>query len=286
MRSIVMLLLVLFLAGIVLADQGKEIVIFGVVPRYNPIVMYRSHQPVMDYLTEVTRYRFKLKIFNNYQEAIEMLTSGQVQVAALGDIHFTEICEGFDAKPILKPLNSQGESFYRSAIVVASNSDIQSLQDLHGRTFAFGDLHSTAGNLIPRYFLHRSGVDLLELAGFINLETHDAVARAVLKGSVDAGALKDVVAEQYRERGLKILALSEPIPATPVVVRKDTPEELTEAITQALLAIDPNNPQWVQKMKGWNSAFSQGYVVAREEEYEPIMALTRSIATGCGVRCH
>ena len=31
---------------------------------------------------------------------------------------------------------------------------------------------------------------------------------------------------------------------------------------------------------------SQGYVVAREEVYEPIMALTRSIATGNGVRCH
>jgi phosphonate transport system substrate-binding protein len=289
MRQVLCTLLALtFLFAIfpAFAQQDRDTVYFGVIPRYNPMVMYRSHQPLMDYLSETTPYKFELKLSRDYLQTVEMLKDGRVQIASLGDVTFAEACEAFDAMPILKPLNSRGEPFYRSAIVVGPNSSIHSLDDLRGRTFAFGDLHSTSGNLIPRDFLFRNGITLFDLGGFINLASHDEVARDVLKGRVDAGAVKDIVAEQYLAHGLKILALSEPIPSVPLVVRKDASPELIDAVSQALLAIDPNDPEWKAKTQDWNSEFSHGYVPAKEEDYEPIMALMDSIATGCGIRCH
>ena len=38
---------------------------------------------------------------------------------------------------------------YQSYIVVQADSDIQSLEDLQGKTFAFVDPESTSGNVIP-----------------------------------------------------------------------------------------------------------------------------------------
>jgi phosphonate transport system substrate-binding protein len=32
----------------------KPVIRFGVIPRYNPLVMYKRYQPIMDYLTAET----------------------------------------------------------------------------------------------------------------------------------------------------------------------------------------------------------------------------------------
>jgi len=74
-----------------------------------------------------------------------------------------------------------------SAIVVRSDSPIRSIRELKGRTMAFGSPHSTSGNLIPRYLLWDNGVPIQRLKSYANLQHHDAVAKAILKGQFDAG---------------------------------------------------------------------------------------------------
>lgn len=268
------------------AEAEKPVVRFGVIPRYNPMVMYRSYQPLMDYLTENTPYRFELKLARDYPETVSFLRQGITQIASLGDVTFTEAREGFGAIPILKPLNAKGEPFYRSIIIVREDSPIRTLQDLRGKTFAFGDPHSTSGNLIPRYFLFQNGITLFDLKEFSTLGSHDAVAKAVLKGKVDAGAVKDVIAYRYQAHGLRFLAESGPIPAVPIVVRKDIPSELAAAVKKALLAIDPTNPRQRERMKEWDPEFRHGFAEATEADYQPIFQLMDGVRGGCGIRCH
>lgn len=64
----------------------KPVVQFGIIPRYNPMVMYRNYQPPMDYLSAHTPYRFELKLSRNYPDAVRMLRTGETQVASLGDL--------------------------------------------------------------------------------------------------------------------------------------------------------------------------------------------------------
>jgi phosphonate transport system substrate-binding protein len=264
----------------------KPVIQFGVIPRYNPIIMYQSYQPLMDYLTENTPYRFELKLSRDYTEAVDLLRQGVTPVASLGDVTFAEARRNFGVVPILKPLNAQGEASYRSVIVVRDDSTIAHLEDLKGRSFAFGDPHSTSGNLIPRHHLFQNGITLFDLGPYENLESHDAVAKAVLKGKFDAGAVKDVVARRYREHGLRFLSLSDPIPAVPIVVRKDTPPELVAAIEKALLAIDPEDSVQRQRMLKWDPEFNHGFVPASGSDYAPIFQLMGDIEEGCGKRCH
>jgi phosphonate transport system substrate-binding protein len=265
---------------------SKPVIWFGVIPRYNPLVMVKSYQPIMDYLTEVTPYRFELKLARNCVEALSLLENGDVQAASLGGLTFVEANRAFNVVPLVRPLNRDGEPHYRSIIVVRKDSDIHSVQDLKGRIFAFGSPHSTSGNLIPRFFLFWQGVKLSDLARYENLGKHDAVAKAVLKGRVDAGALKDVVAYRYRDHGLRFLAQSEPIPTVPVVAGSTTPQKVREALKTALLSLDRKNPQHRAVMTTWDPEFRNGFVAAGTEDYARVAELLDSIAHTCGEGCH
>lgn len=267
-------------------DSSKPVVYFGVIPRYNPMVMYRNYQPIMDYLTANTSYHFELKLSRDYTEAVKLMRTGVTPIASLGDVTFVEAHLAFDAVPILKPLNHDGTPYYRSFIVVSEDSPIQSLEDLRGKSFAFGDAHSTSGNLIPRHHLFVHGITLFDLVSYENLSSHDAVVKAVLKGKVDAGAVKDVVAQRYAKHGLRVLDRSFELPSVPIVVRTDTPKGLIDEVTKALLAIDAHDPQMVERMKGWDPEFRYGFVEANLDDYRQIIDIMDGVREGCGVRCH
>lgn len=283
-------LALLFLLAPHLADFAvsaeKPVVRFGVIPRYNPLVMYKRYQPIMDYLTAETPYRFELKISRDYPEAVRFLREGVTQVSSLGDVTFAEASTEYAAIPILKPRNKDGIPFYRSAIIVRADSPLQEIQELRGKTMAFGSPHSTSGNLIPRYLLWENGVGLRDLKSYSNLQHHDAVAKAVLKGQFDAGAVKDVVAEKYQSHGLRILAWSDLIPAVPLVVRMDAPPAVVKALTAALLKLDRNNPAHLRMMQTWDDEFRHGFAPAAKDDYREIFRMIGDIPHGCGLGCH
>ena len=264
------------------SEQDEPLIYFGFIPRYNPLVMYRTYQPIMDYLSANTPYRFELKLSRDYPDALRMLREGETQIASLGDLTFIQAFRAFGAVPILKPLNAEGLPLYRSSIVVRADSPIRSLDDLRGASFAFGNYHSTSGNLVPHYYFYQQSFSPEEFSRWDNLSSHDAVAKAVLKGQYDAGALKDVVAHHYLSHGLRILADSDPIPSVPIVVRQDTSPTLITAVKQALLTIDPADPF----LKSWDTEFSHGFVLADEDDYDIILHMMDNTDPGCARQCH
>lgn len=283
--AILISILAIFSAETVFSAE-KPLVRFGVIPRYNPLVMYKRYQPIMDYLTAETPYRFELKISKDYPEAVRFLREGVTQVSSLGDVTFAEASIEYAAIPILKPRNKDGIPFYRSAIIVRTDSPLQEIKELRGKTMAFGSPHSTSGNLIPRYLLWENGVGLRDLKSYSNLQHHDAVAKAILKGQFDAGAVKDVVAEKYQSHGLRILSWSAPIPAVPLVVRADAPPDVVKALTAALLKLDRNNPEHQSMMSTWDDEFRHGFAPATKDDYQGIFRMIRDIPLGCGLGCH
>lgn len=269
-----------------LSAADKPVVYFGVIPRYNPVIMYQNYQPIMDYLTRSTPYRFELKLARDYPEVVEHLRTGVTQVASLGDVTFAAASHGFGARPILRPKSREGHPDYHSLIVVRRESPLRDVSELKGKRFAFGNAHSTSGNLIPRLFLHKKGVALDDLGSYVNLTTHTDVARAVLKGQYDAGAVKDVVAYRYQELGLRVLAKSDPIPAVPIAVRSDAPSALVDAIKKALLAVNPNDGKQHDMLVDWDPEFRNGFVETTTDDYQPILNMLDQISEGCGIRCH
>jgi phosphonate transport system substrate-binding protein len=240
----------------------------------------------MDYLTENTPYKFELKISRSYEEAVKDLREGKTQISSLGDGAFAEAALLNVAVPIVKPLNREGKPFYRCAIIVPRNSSLRSVRDLRGRRMALGSRHSTTGNLIPRHMLSADGIAFHSLGSVTNLKNHDAVTKAILKGQYDAGAVKDVFAEKFKEHGLRVLAYSDPVPSVPLTVGRKVSRNFVETVTAALLKLDPNNPQHRKLMENWDEELKYGFVPANASDYQSIFWMFKSIPYGCGTRCH
>jgi phosphonate transport system substrate-binding protein len=258
----------------IFAEEGppKKTIYFSAITLYHPIVMYQKYQPLMNYLTENTPYRFELKFSEDYRDIINFLKTDKVQIALLGGVTYLEAKKEFNIIPILKPLGANGKPFYRCVFITRdTNKDINTLSDLKGKSIAFASKLSTSGHLTPLYHLYsKAGLRLEDLSQYRNLKYHDSVAREVLRGNFDAGAVIDSVAARFKDRGLKIIDVSEPIPGLPIVVRADAPPELVDSIKKALLFLDYNNPQNRKIMEQWDEEFKYGFTEASDGDYDSI----------------
>ena len=274
--SLLFIVLLFFSADLEVSakEAAKEVVYFSAITLYHPIVMYQRYQPLMNYLTEHTSYHFELRLSQDYRNIINFLKNNDVQVALLGGATYLEAKEQFNIVPILKPLGHDGKPYYRSVFIArADNKKINKLSDLKGKSVAFASERSTSGYLVPLNELYKGGIALRDLSKYVNLKYHDSVAREVLRGNFDAGAVIDSVANMFKERGLKIIALSDPIPGLPIVVRADLPPEIVNAIKKALLSLDYNNPEHRKIMAQWDEEFRYGFAEAEDSDYNSIRAI-------------
>ncbi|MCR4308970.1 MAG: phosphate/phosphite/phosphonate ABC transporter substrate-binding protein [Deltaproteobacteria bacterium] len=264
----------------------KATVRFGVIPRFNPHVTYEYYQPLMDYLSRNTPYRFELRLGRTYLETIEDLRKGTTDVAYLGGATYAIARHRFGARALVKPRNAEGGTTYRCFIIVRLDSPVRTIQDLRGKSVAFGARRSTTGALIPSYLLFGSGVTPNHLKVVKNLHNHEEVAKAVLKGVYDAGAVKDVVAWKYEAQGLRIIAESEELPNAPIAAGPSLPKDAEAAMVKALLSIDGSSPGGKATLARWGPELQHGFVRARGEDYDFLYRKIVSIPTGCGIRCH
>lgn len=109
-----------------------------------------------------------------------------------------------------------------------------------------------------------------DLSHYINLKYHDSVAREVLRGNFEAGAVIDSVAYRLKDRGLKIISVSEPIPGLPIVVRGDAPAALINAVKNALLSLDYKNMEHKKILEQWDEEFKYGFAEANDADYNSI----------------
>ncbi len=255
-------------------EQKKTTVYFSAITLYHPIVMYQKYQPLMDYLTENTPYTFELKLSQDYRDIINFLKNNKVQIALLGGVTYLEAKKEFDVLPILKPLCSDGKPFYTSVFMVRDdNEKIRSLSDLKGKSVAFASKLSTSGYLTPLYHLYTEGITLQDLSRHENLRFHDSVAREVLRGNFDAGAVIDSVARRFKGKGLKVIDVSAPIPGLPIVVRADAPPQFIEAVKKALIALDYRNPDHRRMMEQLDEEFRYGFAEAEDSDYDAIRGM-------------
>ena len=274
-RIVLIFLVVLFLISPATAERPVETVYFSAITLYHPIVMYQKYQPLMKYLTENTPYRFELKLSQDYRDIIRFLKNNDVQVALLGGVTYLEAKQQFNLIPILKPLGHDGKPFYSSVFIARTDKKINGFSDLKGKSVAFASKLSTSGNLAPLYYLYSRGMKLGDFSRYTNLKYHDSVAREVLRGNYDAGAVIDSVADRFKSRGLRVIAVTDPIPGLPIVVRADAPSSLIKAIKKALLSLDYHNPEHRRIMEQWDEEFRYGFAEAKDSDYDSVRKMIK-----------
>lgn len=266
--------------------KTRNTVLFGVIPRDNPRILYEKYQPLLDYLSTTTPYQYELVLRKNYEEMVESLATGEADVALLGPLTYLEAHARYGALCILKPKGADGTARYRSVFIRKAGASPLSLSDLKGKQVAFAASKSTSGNLIPRYLLAGAGIHLNDLKGFANYDYHDSVVKAVLKGQYDAGAVRDSVARKYRKLGIVAIAESEEIPTGPLVAGPGIPYQVMEIIRKALLALTPDREPGKIVLPRLDEDLRNGFTAASDEDYAGIRAKFNAVPRTCGKGCH
>jgi len=263
----------------------SDTVLFGVIPKDNPRIIYEKFQPLMDYLTDKTPYNFELVLQKTYDDTVIALGEGRINMAFLGPLTYLHAKAEYQVIPLLKGITEKGDPFYNSVIVTKKNSPFKQLSDLKGQSIAFASLKSTSGNLIPRYLLAENGIHLREIKDFNNFNYHDSVVKRVLKGIYDAGAVRESVAEKYIPQGLEIIAKSGPIPTGPLVISPLTSYTVVEMIKTVLL--DMNKTEQGQAvLKKIDPEYMGGFVEADDFDYAHIRKMINNVPKSCGLGCH
>jgi len=103
--------------------------------------------------------------------------------------------------------SKKGSKRFKGVIVVHTDSEIQSLDQLAGLSFAFGNELSTIGRYLAQSHLLEAGISGSDLQEFAYLGRHDLVGEAVGAGRFSAGALKESTYRKLVAKGVPIRAL-------------------------------------------------------------------------------
>src|SRR5215472_11758733 len=186
----VSLLLVLALA----VNANDVPVSVGMIPDAGATqVSLEDKAPLKAYLERALGRPVKLVIPTNYNATVEALGNGSLDFAYLGGLTYLKAHQQYGVRPLVQ---RETDLQFHSLFITQAGSSINSLADLKGKNFAFGDINSTSGHLMPYLAMKNAGLDPDKDLKFRYSGSHPATAKAVEAGAVDAGALDETVFQQ------------------------------------------------------------------------------------------
>jgi len=149
----------LSLGAICIGSAGAQTSVLRVsaIPDEAPTELLRKFKPLGAYLEQETGMKIQFVPVTDYAAVVEALAADKLELAWLGGFTFVQArLRSGNAIPIAQ--RAEDEKF-TSRFIAAAGSGISKLEDLKGKTFAFGSPSSTSGHLMPRYFLLQAGID-------------------------------------------------------------------------------------------------------------------------------
>jgi phosphonate transport system substrate-binding protein len=231
----------------VVSANAVEPLRVSAIPDEAPTELLRKFKPLGAYLEQQLGMPVKFVPVADYAAVVEAIAADRIDLAWLGGFTFvqTRLKTG-NAIPLVQ----RAEDAIFTSKIISADPSVNSLQDLKGKTFAFGSVSSTSGSLMPRYFMLQDGIKPEEFFSRIAYSgAHDATAAWVQAGKADGGVLnasvwgKLVAAGKIDTSKVKVIATTPTFYDYNWTVRGSLDPALRDKIQAAFLALDPANPQ-------------------------------------------
>lgn len=253
-------------------------------------------------------FHIESAIPNSYVAVVEAIGSGLADFAAINTYGYILLKDEkkYPAEAVLSVIRGDGETHYKGQIIARADSGIDSIEDLHGKRFAYTDSTSTGGYILPRHLLRKHGI---QPSHEVLAMKHDSVVHQVYNGDVDAGAtfysppVTEVVdgVERTRirdararvrtalpdvEEQVAIIAFTEETPNEPWVIRTDIYEDpamqarVQEAVVDALKSF----AQTEQGLQTLDDLYDiTGITTVDDSIYDEIRAIAREVTSTASV---
>ena len=186
-----------------------------------------TYRPLAAYLSKKLDRPIELRTVDSWEGLAKSLANGETDIALMGPWGYVLANNQAGAQAIATILYD-GKPTYHAVIITHPQSGLNKLEDLKGKTFAFGDKGSTSGYLIPTHQFLKMGIADPEKFFSKTIYTkHQAIEIEVTRGALDAGADYDRNRNAMIEQGLikaadsKIIWTSAPLPNDAVAVSAD-----------------------------------------------------------------
>ncbi|PAD40574.1 phosphate/phosphite/phosphonate ABC transporter substrate-binding protein [Terribacillus sp. 7520-G] len=254
------------------------------VPSQNAETLEAKAKPLEGLLEEELDIPVEVSVSTNYNTIVEAMASGQVDVGFLPPTAYVLAHEKGAADVILQSqrygVNPEDGSptdelvdYYLAQFVVKADSDINSLEDLKGKSIAVQDVTSSAGYVWPAGALDEVGLDIQQDLTPTIVKGHDAGIISVLNGDTDAAVTfqdaRNTVKGDYPTvfEDTKVIATTEKIPNDTIAITPDINDEWKEKITDAFINIG-KDPEGLEIIRDVYT--HEGYVKSDDSNFEVV----------------
>jgi phosphonate transport system substrate-binding protein len=272
-------LLMLMAAAVAEAGEIPATLRVSAIPDENPTELMRIYTPFAEYLQREIGIPVRFTPVVDYAATVEGMAANKLDLVWFGGLTHVQarIRTGNTAYAIAM---REEDLKFKSVFVTNPQAKIQSLEELKGKTFAFGSAGSTSGHTMPRYFLLKAGiVPERDFSKFSYSGAHDATALWVQAGRVDAGALNMSVWEKLVETKkvdtsqVFVFWTTPPYVDYNWTVRGDLDKGLVNKIKQAFLKLEPSNPEHAKLLELHRA--TRYVAVESEDIFQPIEEAAR-----------
>ena len=264
-----LLLVLTMIAGIALAQQAPKELRISAIPDENPQELLRIYTPFADYLSKEIGIPVKFTPVVDYPATVEGLAANRLEMVWYGGL--TSVQAARMAKGAKRIVMRKEDTEFKSQFITRKDTGVHELKDLKGKTFSFGNVASTSGHLMPRYYLMKAGVNPeKDFSKFSFSGAHDATVAWVEAGRVDAGALNflvwdKLVSNKKVDTDKVVVFYTTPTYVDYVwMVRAGLDNAIVEKISKAFLKLDYNKPE---DKKLLDLHRTKGYIPAKDEQW-------------------
>ena len=203
-----------------------------------------TYKPLAEYLGKQLGREVRLRTVDTWEGLAKSLASGETDMALMGPWGYVLANHQAGAEAVATILY-QGKPEYFAIMVTNPKSGINKIDDMKGKTFAFGDKGSTSGYLIPNHEFMMRGIDPDKFFSKVIYTKHQAIETQVTRGELDAGADYNRNRDAMIEQGLikaadsRIIWTSAPLPNDAFALSKELAKDkvFTAKLVKALEAI-------------------------------------------------
>lgn len=206
-----------------------------------------SYSPFLDYLEKKLNRPVELVQRRTYLEINDLIERGAVDIAFVCTSAYVLGHDSFGMELLVAP-QVNGKTTYNSYLIVPASSNATSMDELHGKVFAFTDPISLTGRVYPTYIVQQLGSTPEKFfARTFFTYSHDEAIRAVASEVADGAAVDSLVYDYAVVRNpslaekVKIIQRSPDFGIPPVVVSPFTRPQVKEELKSLFLnmASDP-----------------------------------------------
>jgi phosphonate transport system substrate-binding protein len=198
---------------------------------------------------------------------INNVVHGDVELAYLTPVAYVRAHKEGDARLLVK-LTSDNQAYFQLVIVVRNDSLINTIEDLQGKRFAFGDKEA----MLQRAVVVGAGMPLEKFGAIAFLGRPYNIVRAVLHNDFDAGIVLETKAHVWENKGLRVLYTSPKLPSFNITVSSHVDDNMYQKLQEALLSLNANQSDDGKVFEALDARYN-GFAVTDDKEYNVVRQL-------------